>query len=123
MEHLTIKRGKRKIGPLDNKPADLSPAQKQKLLVLWLFLSVDPHNIPTDKVIEDWNQIAPDLTDLPDAKKAFQEWIQNSVPQELQEIGKLRDTLVNTNAPPWGGPGSCSYMIDDLIALLHKVAH
>jgi hypothetical protein len=122
MGKLTIKRGNRKFGPLDNEPADLTPAQKQKLLVLWLFLTVDPHNIPSDQVIANWNRLAPDLADLPDSQSAFQEWIQKSVPQELQDIGDLRDTLVNTNTPPWSGPGSCSYTIDDLIALLHKVA-
>ena len=116
-----VKRGKRHIAE-DNQPAKLSPAQKQKLLVLWLFLSLDPHNIPSDLVMKKWNEIAPDLTDLPDAQKAFQEWIQNSDPQALQEIGDMRDTLVNTNTPPWSGPGSCSYTHDDLKALLHKVA-
>jgi hypothetical protein len=122
MAQLNFKRGKRKFGPLDNQPANLTPAQRQKLLVLWLFLSVDPHNIPSDQVIANWNQIAPDLADLPDSQKAFQEWIQNSDPQALQEIADMRDTLVNTNTPPWGGPGACSYTIDDLVALLHKVA-
>ncbi len=122
MAQLNFKRGTRKFGPLDNQPANLTPAQRQKLLVLWLFLSVDPHNIPSDQVIANWNQIAPDLADLPDSQKAFQEWVQNSDPQALQEIADMRDTLVNTNTAPWGGPGACSYTLDDLVVFLHKVA-